>query len=271
MTTELVKTETNSIVAAQPQTQGQEILNSDIVIPKLLLMQGLSEFVVEKKKCPISGQKIDTGNFVRSTTMEIVGSEEAPVRFIPLKMVSNWILQESINGKFEYRKLEPRTAKNEMEPWEFQQNGTTWRRVKTLDVFALLEKDIASYQAEMANLKDDALPDLNKMLLPVVISFRSTSFNAGKGVATFFAQIRDLQRYKPEIKSYGYSLELGAYQDKNDKGSYYVFKVGASKKVPDSMVVEAERWYQTLMHLPTNIKVDEAAEEGAPTQTEMQF
>jgi hypothetical protein len=199
------------------------------------------------------------GDFVRSTTGEILGNPDKPIRFVPLKMVATWIIQEEINGKFEYRRTEPRNASNEQAPWSFTENGTKWRRVQSLDVYSLLVSDIEKFQSAMSNMADGELPDLNMMLLPVVISFRSMSFKAGKSVATFFAQVRDLLRFNANAKSYGYSLELQSVADKNDKGSFYVFKIGTSKKLDAALLPDAERWYQNLSNL-ASVRVDEGSE-----------
>lgn len=253
------------------QTSEQEILNSDIVIPRLLLMQGLSDFVAERKKSPI-GEPIGQGDMVRSTTAEVLGNPEEPVEFIPLKMTAAWILKEKIGGKYEFRGIEPRTALNEDAPWDYVKNGADWKRVKALNVFALLPSDISQFHEEMESvLKSGEMPDLNKTILPVQISFQSTSFNAGKAVATFYAQIRDMTRYNPAIKPYHYTLTLGCKQEKNDKGSYYVFEVGKTKKLDQKLVDEAARWY-TILNTLKDIRVDTSGDdEAAPVQGAAHF
>lgn len=274
-----MKTEAGLPAMAMPGEQ--VILNTDIIIPQLLLMQGLSEFVAEKKRCPLTNTKIDTGMFVRSTTMEILGGEEKAIRIIPLKMVANWKIEEKIGDKFEYRQTIARTAANENLDWNFKQNGTDWRRVKVLDVFALLPSDILAYEAEMKKVVETgAMPDLNKTLMPVMIRFKSTSFKAGMSVNTFFAQIRDLRRFKPDAMPHGYTLELSTYQDKNDDGPYYVFKAGDPKPVvkdpkapsPEELVIarEAERWYNTLAAL-SSVRVDEGADSENGSAKNQQF
>ncbi len=261
--------ETNKgLAVVDPLAPTQEIMASDIIIPKLLLMQGLSEFVNERKA--------QQGDMVRSTTAEVVGGPEKPVDFIPLKMTSDWIIQEKQGQKFEYRGTIARNAGNETLPWTFYKTPTgqevveptantiEWRRMKVLNVYALLPQDIQAYQDEMKKLADTGeMPDLNKTLLPIVLSFRSTSFNAGKSVATFFAQLRDASRYNPSVKPYHYALTLECSADKNDKGSFYVFQVsGKTKKVDPKLVDEAARWYDTLSNL-SSIKIDTTDEDEA--------
>ena len=165
----------------------QEILSTDIVVPKLLLMQGLSKLVAEDRK-------FQSGDIVRSTTETKIGDDKsAPIPFIPLKMTMSWREEEKIGQKFQFKKSLPRTAANEDLPWSFYKNpqgqefdkpgqlgATEHRRVKELSCFALLPSDIDAFDAEMKKAAESGeMPDLNKTVLPSGISFSSTYFNAG--------------------------------------------------------------------------------------------
>jgi hypothetical protein len=235
--------------APQGPVEGSGI-SSDLIIPRLLLMQGLSAAVAERKA--------QQGDMIRSTTNEVIGGPDKPLDIVPLKLTPAWRVEEKIGGKFEFRRMEERTAANDSLPWEFQENGSDWRRVKVLNLFALLERDIKAFLAAMQ--AED--PDLGAGLLPVLISFRSTSFPAGKVVATYYAQVRDFQRYNPNAKSYAHKLQLSCKQDKNDKGSYYVFQVeGKPKRLDPTLIPEAERWFNQVNAMK-EIKVDVADDEG---------
>lgn len=256
------------VPAPQPS---QEIISSDIVIPKLLLMQGLSEFVAEGRA--------RQGEIVRSTTVQKMAGMSEPgqpfktIDFIPLKVTTGWSEKEKIGQKFEFRKSFPRTAHNDGLPWQFWRNAqgqefdkpglmgsTEWQRVKSIDVYALLPSDVDAFEAEMKlAVEKGEIPDLSKTILPVVISFRSTSFNAGKSVTTFFAQVAEMAQTVPSVRSYNYALTLGCKADKNDKGSYFVFDVGQSKKLDVKYRPQAEKWMNTL-NTVKDIKVDETGE-----------
>lgn len=254
MTTEVAKTEAKTAMTTSDQgfVEGSGI-QSDLIIPRLLLMQGLSAAVADRKA--------QQGDMIRSTTNEALGDPESPLEVVPLKLTPAWRIEEKVGGKFEFRRMEERNAANDGMPWEFKDAGTDWRRVKVLNLFALLEDDIKNFLEEMDS--DD--PDLSAGLLPVLISFRSTSFPAGRVVATYYAQVRDFQRHNPNTKSYAYKLTLSCKQDKNDKGSYYVFQVdGKPKKLDPTLVGEAERWYG-YVNAMKDIKVDTAGDEGVET------
>src|SRR4051812_2896032 len=68
----------------------QEVLASDFVTPKILIMQGLSELLKDRTK------RLSQGDIVRSTTGEKLGDDKNPVEFIPLRYNSKWMLSEKV-------------------------------------------------------------------------------------------------------------------------------------------------------------------------------
>jgi hypothetical protein len=104
---------------------------------------------------------------------------------------------------------------------------------------------------------------LNRTVLPVLISFKSTSYKAGQTVTTFFKQVDEMLQYNKNVKHYGYSLPLSCYLDKNDDGSFYVLKVGSPKALDAKYLPMAERWYNTLNSLKDlNSVVDTSHDDG---------
>lgn len=269
MSKELAKKQEGGALATYkaPEVE-QEVLSSDMVIPKVLLMQALSDNVSERKKDPVTGAQIQAGDIVRSTSGEILGNPEKPVDIIPLRLQNLWMLQEQEGKEMKFRGYIPRTAglddakaTTELEktgenlPWEFKHLGADWKRTKVIRLFALLPADIKAFQEEMKKAAESGeMPDLEKTLLPVVIDFRVSSYNAGKEVATYFLKIKEMAQYG--ARPYGYSMALSVQQDKNDKGTFYVFKTGKTTKLPAELKPEAERWYNTLANV--QVKVDES-------------
>lgn len=221
----------------------QTVLNSDILIPRILLMQGLSPYVVERKA--------QQGDIVRSVSAEILGGPNKPISFIPLKQTTSWVITEKVNDRYEFRGIEPRNSTNDTLEWTFVKNGTDWKRTKAIGIFALLVSDIEAFHLEQKRVEETGeAPDLEKTLMPVFISFQSTSFTAGKMVSTFFTKAQSMK-----APPYKYFLSLSCELDKNDKGSFYVWKVGASKPLPGALVGQASQWYEVLNAART-LKVD---------------
>jgi hypothetical protein len=260
---EVMKKETNVPAAASP-AQGGQVLKSDVVIPKLLLMQGLSEFVNDRKA--------QQGDMVRSTSAEKLGDPETPVRVIPLTIQNLWMVQEEIKGKYEFRGYEPRTPENENAEWEFMHNGARHKRTKVLNLFALLPKDLDAYAKEMKKFKETGeLPDLDKVVLPVVIPFRNTSFKAGKEVVTLFAKAESVARQLGvAVPAYGSMIELGCHQEKNDKGAFFVFDTTPAGKTPAEYKEAAASWYATLTS-GASVKVDDSDERETGDAGDVQF
>lgn len=258
-----------SILPSQPE---QQVLATDTSVPRLLLMQAMSEAVLEGKA------KI--GDMVRNTDLVRVGGPDKTVSFIPLRMEQAWLEQEKVGNKFEYRKNTPRTHSNERLEWRFHRNqtgqeftsaqvGTTeWQRTKVINLYALLLDDVVAYTAEVKKaLETGDMPDLTKSLLPVQISFRSMSFRAGQAVNNYYLQYLDMKQYNPNLKSYAYSMPLSCKQEKNDKGTYFIFEVGGAKKLDEALLPTVATWYNRLHS--GDVKVDESSpdeESGRATE-----
>lgn len=251
MSNALAKKEEARLPAQAMETAGEEILKTDVVIPMLLLQQGLSDYVLNNQA--------KMGDMVRSTNAEKLGDDKTPLEFIPITIKNLWVISELVGKKFQFRKIIPRRSvvapadvadeanrqdpdrQDENLPWEFTHMGTQWKRTKLLNVYALLPKDIEAFQAEIEKAKDTGeMPDLDKTLMPIVIPFRSTSFPAGKTVVTHFTKARSMAHIG--AKAHGFALKLSCYSDKNDQGTFYVYEVGGTRKATKAEMVEAEKW-----------------------------
>jgi hypothetical protein len=230
-------------------------------------MQGLSDFVAERKA--------QLGDMVRSTTVEKLGNPEKEIDFIPLAFPqSQWVIEMRVKksptdpGKFEFKKMIPRNAKNSGLEWSFwadadgnevapgAPNAIEARRVQRLALYALLPGDL---EAELAEKKKAALgemPDLSKALMPVLIGFRSLSFPAGKEVVSFFTQAASFK-----TQAWRYQIKLKCRMEQNDKGTFYVFAVDRAKPQPvkKEHLPSVEYWANVVS--TTELKVDESVDE----------
>lgn len=250
-------------VSAPEQTKAiPGLVPSDMIVPKVLCMQGLSELV--------AARKAQLGDIVRSTNAEKLGDPEHPIQFIPLSFPkTDWIIELMTAGKFKYKKSMARDAKNSGLEWNFWSDkdgnevpfGTVGaveaRRVQRLSLFALLPQDIDAEAAEKKKMENGEFPDISKALMPVMISFRSFSFNAGKEVVSFFTQANSFK-----TQAYKYLLGLGCKMQQNDKGTFYVFQVDRARPqaVPAVYAQVVEYWANIVF--AQDLVVDESADEG---------
>lgn len=240
--------------------QGPEVLKSDIILPYVLLAQGMSDAVQERK--------VQLGDIYRSTTTEKLGDPEHPLEVILLNYPkSDWVIEQKTGSKFEYRGTMPRTAKNEDIPWSYfadhegvevpegSKGATEWRRVKRMMVYALLPRDVLAHHEELKKVEAGDLPDPNKALTPVILSFRSSSYKAGKECANLFIKARTMK-----TPVWRYQATLSNYLDKNDDGTFYVWKLDAAvKAVPKELLTMVEEWV-SIVNSGTQLKADDQAD-----------
>lgn len=267
----------NMELAAATASNEQEVVSSDVLIPRLLLMQGISPFV--------TGRKAQIGQMVKSTTMEVLGDPEHPVDIVPLRMVSTWTNFEEVQGagKPQFRGQEPRgkivvndvVTSNEGLPWKYKgPNGEDMLRKKTVTLYALVPSDVSSYEKEIDRaVKAGEAPDLNKTVLPVVLTFQSTSFkHAGKKCASFFNNVRvNAQKLhgKMVIAPFQYILPLSCKEEKKGDQLWYVYDFGAPKPLKDMQVRETAATWAMVIN-KGSVKVDdtgEVAEEDTSSNT----
>lgn len=236
----------SNVPALGGNTVTEDVLRSDIVLPSILLMQGLSEFVKERKA--------QSGDIVRSKPFQLLGGPDKPLDFIPITFTNGWRIGEIVGGREEFRGREARNSGNEDLPWEFEKNGAKWKRTKTINLYALLPADIEAELAEKARCeKDGEIFDLDKTLMPVAIEFRSTGYNAGKAISTHFQKAK-MHNALP----YNYVLRLSCSAESNAKGDYYVYDVVTSpeKLKKDYMPLTAQ-WAETLRTAKVEIHEEE--------------
>src|SRR4051794_30344857 len=92
-------------VAAPMSLEGMEGIDaSDILIPKLLLMQGLSELVAEGK--------FQMGDIVNSVTQAKLGDKTKSIEFIPIATFKTWVVMHDK----QYAATLPQTLENKSWP-----------------------------------------------------------------------------------------------------------------------------------------------------------
>lgn len=244
----MVKKETMAVsvpVELQGSWGSEGIDTADILIPKVLLMQPMSDLVAQ--------DKAKVGDLVKSTTKEILAGKDKSFEFIPIQSFKTWILEQKVGQKFEFRGVEPMNAANKEEPMEWTQDGSEWRRNRCLNFYALLTVDIAREQNAMKIAQSGAMPDPDDALLPIVISFQRTGYQSGKELITHFAKAQHFG-VAPAVTTF----KMKSFMEKNDKGTYYVPMVEKSEKTPADYLPICKKWHETLNRAP--VKVDVEAE-----------
>lgn len=197
----------------------EEATASDFTIPRLRLMQGLSDEVG-------SGDKI-MGQIIKSTDKSTLANKGELIRVVPFKMQKMWATYDvSQPGQPQWVRQEPWTAANDSLPWEFEESGKKMRRDKVYSFFTLLEKEVSQKLTS----------------LPVQISFSRTSFHSGKVLANHFATCL-AEKTPPCMTMFDIKSE---YVNEGDK-KYYVYEVKhTGAQTPIEVVKACKSWFDVI-------------------------
>ena len=225
-------------VGASDGAWGSEDIGSDdITIPKILLMQPMSELVTD------GIAKI--GEFRSSLEKDKkLGDAETPLEVITFGSFKTWI--EFKDGEYlATKKFTPENAELPLE--EVAEDGAIITRDKVLNFYCLVPKDVTNNEA-----------------FPFVLSCRRTSYNAGKTIAT---HIKKLQMFKKPSAAKVFTLKSN--KETNDKGTFFTIQVDVGRDSTKTELETAYEWYKLLAK--SKVKVDDsdlgptAATEAADT------
>jgi len=228
----------SSELTAPNEAWGQEGMStSDILIPKLLLMQGLSVLVTE--------QKAVMGELVNSVTGEKLGGPNKVIEFAALKSYRELQILEEIDGDWKFIRSEPMTAKNENLPWEEEVNGVRTKRVKCLNFFIRLARDFGK-----------------KEEFPYLLSFRSTSYKAGRILVN---EGKKLEVLGQPLASKLFDLTCKLEKNPQNK-PYYVLSATPGRATTPKELNECYEWYLMIKKgLTTTDTSDELGEQTIST------
>lgn len=232
----LVVSEQANVPALSSQMKELGVSASDLIIPKMLLMQNTSEYVGDKKAA--------MGDIVNSQTLEVLGGEKSPVSLVPLKMYKTWRVYDMDSGQPEFLRQEAVTADNEKLPWEDTEENEDGKKIPIrrdlcMNFFCLLYKEVQSGEA-----------------FPVVASFKRTSIQAGRQLATQIFMQACLNR-----PPYAKTALLSVKTQKAEKNTYAVFEISKGADLPKDHADLAALWLKRLAEI--TYKVDEADESEA--------
>ncbi len=200
---------------------GTHIDSKDIIIPKILLMQKMSDLVGNGKAKP--------GDFVNSLEGTVLGKT---VDFIVLDTYKTIQIFEGND----YKQTVPFTAEEAAKPYDEVVGGIKIKRSHVTSFYVLLPRDIQMH-----------------VPFPMVISFKGTSAYTARKLSTMLLKLQMLNR-----PSAGAVFNLSCHEEKNDKGTYYVMDVSQTRDSTMDELVYAKQWYDTIK--TKGAKIDEGQE-----------
>ena len=174
---------------------GVEVSARNIVIPKIMLMQGLSEAVIE------GGAKL--GDLYNSLTKKVVGDTSKSLELIPFFQKEMWYIFKVVGKDETFLRIEDLDSSNVNWRYEDFEGDMAVKRIKVLQFYCI----------------DPSNPDL-----PVIVSFKGKSMRTGQELYTMmYFTNRQENKFPPS-----YHILLSSVRDKNEKGTFakYTFKRG---------------------------------------------
>lgn len=183
----------------------------DLLIPKILLMQGVSQAVNDEKAM--------AGDMIDSVSLEKLGSgREKDYKEIPVvALTSNktWVVHEIIDGQPDWKEEVPMTAENQNWAQEEVVDGVLLRRDRSINFYLL---------------RADQLDD--PTAIPYMISFRRTAYRTGRQLSSHFSRCdkanhmirarRQRGEDVPYVKPCATIWNLGAKKTSNDTNTWWV-------------------------------------------------
>lgn len=193
--------------------EDQVIDSKDVVLPRLWLMQALSEAVAEKEIA-------NSGDIINSVTEEVLAEAGDSINVVPIKFEKLWFVMEKSDDKGKMLAVEPVTPANAARGKEGSHEGVPCTYIYALRFYVLVEGEA----------------------LPAVVTFKSTGLRAGKQLLTE-SWVKNIKAGKNPASRY---MALSAEKQKNDKGVYYVFNVRSGEDTAVDTQQEALQWVKTL-------------------------
>ena len=209
----------------------------DVIIPKLLLMQAMSDKVVDEKAK--LGEIRDTANDA------LHGNFEKGIEVIPFYIFKAWTIQERPAGStdsndFKYKGTLPITRENDDWPFSEVIEGIEVSRTRTFFAYCLLPNELNG--------------------LPYVIPFRRTSLRAGRVLHTQMY----LSNRQAKLPPAGFTVWCKPKKDKNDRGTFAVWEVSKGRRTTTEELEASLGWLKMVRAGQTKMdESDEDAPEGS--------
>ena len=176
--------------------ENKELFKNDFLIPKIWLVQAMSDFRKEKKA--------DEGEYVDSQSAEVLAPVGGVLRIVVLKTFKRWQTFEKQGDKREFVSSEIMVfGKNHNLPYEETVDGKDLIRKQVISAYVLIERDVRA--------------GLNK---PYIIDFASTSKYGGRVLVSDIATLN-----ANKLPAFTAFFELSAEEESFEKGDAFVKKV----------------------------------------------
>lgn len=197
---------------------------SDVLIPKIFLMQGMSDFVMNGEA------KI--GEFRDSIDGSLLTDNHGNLDVIVFDSFKTWQVFEVIGEKRKFARREDYTMDTANLPYEWTEGGKQYHRDKVFHFYCLLPHAIED--------------------LPYVLSLSRTNTQAAKQLSTIFAKLQRMKHPSAAVV-----VTLTARKTENEKGIFFVIDAKQARRTENDELAIAKGWYNEIRAGKTKFRVDE--------------
>lgn len=214
---DVVKADTTALSAdVQNMWTPQEVSAKEIIIPKLMVMQGLSELVTDGKAM--------FGEFRDSLTGELLGGVNKPFEFIPFhldKVIYVTKRKAGTTDNYKFSEVITLDAESEKLPWNDTDGDDEVKRSQVYNFYCINPDDTS---------------------MPIIISFKGMSLRNGKVLNTMAFVKSFLAGSFPPANRY----KLIGIKTSNDAGTFVVISTEQSDKSTNAEINSAAKWMKML-------------------------
>jgi len=190
---------------------GNDVSARDLVIPKVLLMQGMSKLVT-------NGDAV-MGELRESLENKLVGGVDSPMNFIPFNYERFWAISKFDGTQYKYIHSEPVSASNERaQQIQWENADGKYRRDFVYRFYVIRPEEVAEDVA-----------------LPYAIDFKRTSNRAGKKLVTQCWVKSKMAGLNPASKV----MQLVVLRDTKDGNTYVKYDVAVGRDSTASEIAAA--------------------------------
>lgn len=237
MTKEVAKKETTELSAEVANMWAPaEVSAKEIIMPKLMVMQGLSEMVTDGKAM--------FGEFRDSLTGGKLGGVNEPFDFIPFhleKLIYVSKRKAGTSEDFKFDSAMPLDAASEQLPWNDTDGDMEVRRSHVYNFYCINPDDTS---------------------MPIIITFKGMSLRNGKVLNTMAFVKSFIAGSFPPAHHY----LLKGVKTSNDRGTFVVISTEQGSKSTNEEIMSAAKWKKML-----DSGEAKAHEETAAPQASQQF
>lgn len=189
------------------------VSGQDIVIPKILCMQGQSKLVGDGKA--------RVGDLVDSLSSQVIGGADKPLLIVPFFMYKTFVVSVFNGTRYMFHHIEDCTIANENQDWEQVKDGKKYKYEKSFNFYCLLPEDPS---------------------LPYIVSFKSTSAKAGRELMTQMYVKNKAAGKAPPAKVIALSVD----KQSKDGSNYAVLKTSVHGDTSQELMLSARDWFKVI-------------------------